>query len=263
MNPFTTNGAFSWSELLAADADAAVSYYRAVLGWDHQQMPMGDSGVYHIMRAGATNACGIMMRPEASIPPCWTYYITVDDIDQLAASAESAGATLIVPVMDAGGVGRFCGFEDPFGAYLSAISYHDASGDGQVNDFSLAFSTHGLFSWLELRTPQVPEAVEFYSALFGWTVTKESMPTGPYHVIRVGEVGIGGITTPPAPGMPPHWGGYVTVRDVDAVEQAAKAAGATIAVPAFDVESVGRMVHMLDPEGAALAAIAYAPPTSG
>jgi predicted enzyme related to lactoylglutathione lyase len=41
---------------------------------------------------------------------------------------------------------------------------------------------------------------------------------GTYTVINVGGQGIGGIAgvPPNAQGMPPAWGGYVTVDDVDA-----------------------------------------------
>lgn len=260
MNPFTTHGAFSWAELLGADADAAVAYYSALFGWVDDPMPMGEHGLYHTMKAGPLNACGIMLRPDETIPPMWTYYITVSDIDQIAEAVVDAGGTLVVPVTEAPGVGRFCGFLDPQGAYLSAISYHDPSGMAHLDDFSDSFRTPGLFSWIELRTPSVEQAVDFYTSVFGWTVTKEAMPMGPYHVIQVGKDGFGGILSPPAPDVPAHWGGYVTVGDVDAVEKAARASGATITIPAFDIDPVGRMVHMSDPQGAALAAIKYAEP---
>ncbi len=118
MNPFSTHGAFSWAELLAADADAAVAFYQNLLGWGHEQMPMGDDGEYHIMKAESVNAGGIMQRPMDEIPPFWSYYITVNDVDQVAAAAVAAGGTLVVPAQEAAGVGRFCGFQDPHGAYL-------------------------------------------------------------------------------------------------------------------------------------------------
>ncbi len=54
-------------------------------------------------------------------------------------------------------------------------------------------------------------------------------------------------------GIPSHWTGYVTVDDVDAIETTARALGATITAPAFDLPGVGRLMHLLDPAGATLA----------
>jgi predicted enzyme related to lactoylglutathione lyase len=58
-------------------------------------------------------------------PPHWGVYITVDDVDATAAKAQQLGATTIVPPTDIPNVGRFCTFQDPQGAVISAITYSD------------------------------------------------------------------------------------------------------------------------------------------
>jgi len=127
-----------------------------------------------------------------------------------------------------------------------------------------AFTTHGAFSWSELMTKDAASATKFYGRLFGWSFDKMDVPGGAYHVIKVGEAAVGGIMgpVPGQPPMPPAWGAYVTVDDVD--ESAAKAAqlGATVLVPPQDIPNVGRFSVIRDPQGAMLNLITYAKPAS-
>ena len=81
-------------------------------------------------------------------------------------------------------------------------------------------SPHGAFSWNELTTTDTKAARAFYGKLLGWQFQDMDMgPSGTYTVINVDGKGVGGIagTPPNAKGMPPVWGGYTTVDDVDAV----------------------------------------------
>jgi hypothetical protein len=194
------------------------------------------------------------------IPPNWSFYVTVDDVDACAERASALGAKIQVPPQDIPTVGRFCGFFDPQGAFIAAItySYEDMEGDGP--DFTKAFVTHGAFSWFELRVPDIDAAAAFYREVFGWNIEAMDMPTGPYHIIKVGEAGVGGIISPPAEhGVPPHWGAYVTVDDADVIAKAVVEAGGTVIVPPTDIPEVGRFTMFTDGQGAALAAIKYVP----
>ena len=122
-----------------------------------------------------------------------------------------------------------------------------------------AFKTHGAFSWSELNTDDPKKAVAFYTELFGWTSESMDMGTGPYHVIKVGDASIGGISAKP-PGtekMPSMWGSYVTVDDIDkTAKQCAKLGGKVLMGP-MDIPTVGRMAVMQDPQGAIINAITY------
>lgn len=123
-----------------------------------------------------------------------------------------------------------------------------------------AYKTHGAFSWSELQTDDPKKAVAFYSELFGWTVEAMDMGSGPYHVLKVGEESIGGISAKP-PGnekMPSMWGSYVTVDDIDkTVKQCVKLGGKVLMGP-MDIPTVGRMAVLQDPQGAMINAITYA-----
>jgi predicted enzyme related to lactoylglutathione lyase len=128
-----------------------------------------------------------------------------------------------------------------------------------------AFQTPGAFSWNELTTPDPEAALAFYSALLGWTTQKMTMPGGDYHVVKVGETSVGGVmATPPqakAAGMPPSWGSYVTVADVDATARRATELGGKVVHGPQDIPGVGRMAVIIDPQGAAINVIAYTPPS--
>lgn len=124
-----------------------------------------------------------------------------------------------------------------------------------------AYTTPGAFSWSELMTSDAKSATEFYGALFGWTFDKMEMPDGSYNVIKVGETSVGGImaTPPGAGGMPPMWGCYVTVADVDATAKRCAELGGKVMVGPQDIPGVGRFAVILDKQGAALNIITYQP----
>ncbi len=122
------------------------------------------------------------------------------------------------------------------------------------------FKTHGAFSWSELSTPDPAGAASFYGELFGWKIAAPNAAMGGYRVVNVGDVGVAGIMEPPpgSPPMPPHWGGYVTVSNIDQTVLRCTALGGKVLVPAMDIPGVGRMAVLQDPQGAVISAITYA-----
>ena len=123
------------------------------------------------------------------------------------------------------------------------------------------FETHGAFSWTELMTRDVPAARTFYGDLLGWKF-KEMNSTGfPYAVIRAAEQDIGGMMTAPpeVSGMPPYWGTYVTVTNVDEVAARALSLGGKVLVEPTQIPTVGRFAVTMDPQGATLSVITYKP----
>ena len=123
------------------------------------------------------------------------------------------------------------------------------------------FKKQGFFSWCELMTTNVEEAKVFYTRLFGWDLTEMHMGTdcADYTLIKADDEKIGGIMAMPseAKGMPPSWGAYVTVDDVDAVAESAVELGGKVLVPPKDIPGVGRFCVLQDPQGAVISAITY------
>ncbi len=122
------------------------------------------------------------------------------------------------------------------------------------------YKTHGAFSWNELMTTDPAAATAFYGQLFGWTAKNHDMGTGAYHVVSAGDTQVGGIMgmPPTAQGMPPNWGCYVTVNDVEATARQCVALGGKVLMPGMDVPGVGRMAVLQDPQGAVFNVMTYA-----
>lgn len=122
------------------------------------------------------------------------------------------------------------------------------------------FKTHGAVSWTELMTIDPAAAESFYGELFGWSFEEMPMETGGvYRVFSAAGNQIGGIMDmPPDAGqMPPNWGSYVTVDDVDATAEKAKTLGGEILFGPRDIPKVGRFAVIRDPQGAVISAITY------
>jgi predicted enzyme related to lactoylglutathione lyase len=121
---------------------------------------------------------------------------------------------------------------------------------------------HGAISWSELMTTDVSAAKSFYSELFGWQLEDMPMETEnmTYTVVKANGDEVAGIMPLPegAPaGMPPVWGLYITVDNVDAAAEKATALGAKIHMPPKDIPEVGRFCVLQDPQGAFISIITY------
>lgn len=123
----------------------------------------------------------------------------------------------------------------------------------------------GAFSWCELLTSDPEAAKQFYGKLFNWTMepTPTAMPGVDYTLVNCAGQHIGGIMEipPSAPEMPPHWGSYITVENVDATVEQALAMGGTVCVPPQDIPLVGRFSVLRDPQGAVFSIISYCLPS--
>lgn len=117
-------GEFSWHELVTSNVEAAKNFYRELLGWTTVDVQVGDTS-YTIAKNRDRVVAGIMPLPAQAqnIPPYWGAYITVSSVDTVAYKAAELGAKILVPPMDIPNVGRFCTFQDPQGAVVSAITY--------------------------------------------------------------------------------------------------------------------------------------------
>lgn len=260
MNPYKTHGAFSWSELMTSDPEAARDYYSSVFPWSFSEMDMGEQGTYHLAFAGGKPVGGIMRLPGDDIPVHWGYYITVDDVDAMVARIRKLGGTAMMDPFDAPGVGRMCPVADPQGTHFNVIAYSDPDHESNRRSVTDAFTTVGAFSWFELYVPDAKAAEDLYRQLFGWSVEWQEMPMGPYGVIRIGDVSIAGIVNmPDKQGMPPYWAGYVTVDDFGNHMRRVEDAGGQAVMEAVTVPGVGTFAYCADPQGGVVAGIEYEP----
>ena len=116
----------------------------------------------------------------------------------------------------------------------------------------------GDFCWFELATTDQSAATQFYTSLFGWTVTDSPISAGEtYSMFKLSGEDVGAAYTMRPEqrdqGVPPNWLIYVAVPDVDQALARAERYGAAVLSPAFDVMEFGRMAVLRDPQGAVFA----------
>ncbi len=182
------------------------------------------------------------------VPPCWTGYIGVPDVDAKTSQFVEAGGTVHVPATDIPGVGRFSLVTDPFGAAL--VLFKPQGGDTPL---SVARGTPGHIGWNELMATDREAAFAFYAKMFGWTKvrTHDMGPMGLYQIFSSNAEGdTGGMMTKPAEVPMACWSYYVNVDSTSAAVERVKAAGGKLINGPHPVPSNDWVAQCLDPQGA-------------
>jgi uncharacterized protein len=109
----------------------------------------------------------------------------------------------------------------------------------------------GTPSWVDLSTPDVSAAAEFYGTLFGWQVQDSVPEAGGYRLADLRGKPVAGIGPQMQPGMPPAWATYIATADADATAKAVAEAGGQTFMAPMEVMDVGTMAVFADPTGAA------------
>ncbi|MDA1127827.1 MAG: VOC family protein [Chloroflexi bacterium] len=114
-------GAIMWNELLTSDTEDATKFYSGLLGLNSSKMP-GPMD-YTMLNVAETGVAGVMAITSemGPVPPNWTVYFGVDNVDAAIKKAESLGGSIVVPAMDIPEIGRFAGLQDPQGAMFSVF----------------------------------------------------------------------------------------------------------------------------------------------
>jgi uncharacterized protein len=107
------------------------------------------------------------------------------------------------------------------------------------------------FVHLELNTPDLARAKNFYGQLCGWTFTDNPMPVGTYAIFRPDNGPGGGIMS--MPGAPTAWLPYIGVDDINTATDKAASLGAQVIRRAVEVPGHGWMSILIDPTGANIA----------
>lgn len=117
-------GHFSWNELITTDTKASADFYGKLFGW--QATPFVPKGAptegppYLLFKTDANDmgAGGMMQAPAPGVPTHWLPYVIVESVDASLATAVGLGATVLLPVMAIGEVGRIAVIQDPLGAVI-------------------------------------------------------------------------------------------------------------------------------------------------
>jgi hypothetical protein len=115
-------GTMRWVELHTIDPAAARSFYRSVLDWTYQDMPMGEFTYVVAATSGDENAFGGIRPVEPGAETRWHPYFEVTDTDAAVASAVKLGATVVRPAQTVADIGRFAALADPHGSSFFVIT---------------------------------------------------------------------------------------------------------------------------------------------
>jgi len=242
-------GRHIWSELMTTDVKGAEAFYDKVVGWSSELMP-GSSQPYTLFKRGSAGVAGLMERPQGmNMPPFWSMYIGVPDFQEAVGHIKRLGGTELSGVIDVPTVGRMQMLKDPQGApfYIMQPEPRDSQPDRDPDV--------GEASWLELMTTDAPAAMTFYQDLFGWQPTEamDMGPQGKYQMFNRGSRMIGGMMNrpPELAKIPPYWGIYFRVADIDEAVGRIKANGGTIMNGPMEVPGGDKILNAMDPQGAA------------
>jgi uncharacterized protein len=248
-------GTFSWVDLSTTDTAAAKKFYGELFGWSFDDQPAGPGMTYSMCKLDSKHVCALTtMGPgKEGLPPHWSSYITVDDVDAVTKKAASSGGTVVAPPFDVMDVGRMSVVQDPSGAVVCLWQAKRHQGADVVKE-------PGTLAWNELFTTDVDRAGKFYVDTLGWQTQAVDMgPMGTYTLFqRPGEGYDGNVAgmmpmPPNMKGVPSHWLAYFGVADADASTKKAGALGAKTIVPPTDIPNIGRFSIVQDPQGAVFA----------
>jgi predicted enzyme related to lactoylglutathione lyase len=235
---------------MTTDTKSAETFYDKVIEWTSEPFPNSPAPYIQFKRHGGAGVAGLMERPaDMPMPPFWFIYVAVPDFAHAIAHVERLGGGQCSPVIDVPTVGRMQMVRDPQGAmfYVMQPEPRESAPEAQPEV--------GEASWLELTTTDAPAAMTFYQQLFGWEPgdTMDMGPIGKYHIFTRGGRRIGGMMNrpPEMANVPPNWGIYFRVSDIDAAVARVTANGGTILNGPLDVPDGDKIVNAMDPQGAA------------
>lgn len=250
-----TQGKFVWYDLMTSDSKGAEEFYTRVIGWTAKDSGMSDRA-YTLLSAGPVMVGGLMPIPDEAramgVPPHWSGYIAVDDVDAYAKRVKAAGGAIHRAPEDIPGVGRFAVAADPHGAVFILFK-----GSSDQEPAPVALGTPGHIGWRELHAGDGPSAFDFYSGLFGWT-KDGAMPMGDmgvYQLFAIHGEQAGGMMTKMPQTPAPFWLYYFNVESIEAAITRVKEAGGQIIHGPMEVPGGRWIAHALDPQSAIFAMV--------
>lgn len=241
-------GQFNWVDLQTTDVEGAKSFYGELLGWSARDMSAPGAPYARFEREGKSVAGLGPLLPAmqaAGVPPHWSSYVCVDELEPVVERVTAAGGQVLMPPMKVMDQGSMAVIRDPGGAPLRLWQPGAHAGAQWVNDV-------GGFCWNELYTPDVEVAREFYERVFGWSFSVSAGASGDYWSIKnEGQPNGGMMAIRPEWGdVHPQWTVYFTVASCSQGLERATALGASVFMPPTEAPDTGIFAGLSDPQGA-------------
>lgn len=241
-------GAPIWVDLFSSDPDRSTAFYAGLFGWEAEE-PNAEFGGYVNFRSRGARVAG-MVRNDGSqgVTDAWTTYLSTPDAAATVATAQAAGAQVLVEPMPVGDLGVMAAVMEPGGSFVGLWQPGTHTGSGRVNEA-------GAPCWHELHCRDYAGSLGFYRDVLGWE-TKTLGDTDEFRYTQVVADGepVAGVMDSAAflpEGVPSVWMLYLGVDDVDAACARAVELGGTVTEQPVDTP-FGRMAQLADPTGAIL-----------
>ncbi len=254
------------------DSAAAREFYGGLFGWEFEDVsPGGDAPPYHMARLGGLTVAGIGTQPWQEWEPAWNTYVCVDSANDTVQRVTDAGGKTAMEPFDIGEAGRMAVFSDPQGAEFCVWEAGRSQGSELVNEVgAVVFTT--------LHTPDLPAAVDFYAAVFGWEMEAEGEQSwmirlpgyaenqdkiAPGFIAQQKEMGapegFADLVAAVVTGEPARWEVTFAVESADAAAEHAPELGGQVVSPPQDMPWV-RETTLRDPEGTQFVVSQFVPP---
>jgi len=241
---------FVWYELMTVDVRAAADFYSEVVGWkaDHSDPQ------YTLLKVGDAQVAGMMETPAElkaiGMPPVWSGYVAVDDVDATEVRVLQLGGKVLRPGSDIPEVGRFAVVADPQGSAF--LLFKPLRADPPPRPAPDAPGTTG---WHELRALDGPAVLNFYTTLFGWTKGEglDMGALGTYQLFEIEGVPSGAIMTKEPDAPAPGWRYYFRVDATAAAAERVARLGGQVTMGPHQVPGGNWVLHGRDPQGALFA----------
>jgi predicted enzyme related to lactoylglutathione lyase len=119
-------GSVTWNDLTVPNAETVRDFYSGVVGWKYESVDMGDYSDFSMISpgdgkpvAGICHSKGV----NASLPPQWLIYITVENIEASIKNCINFGGEVILGPKQMGEQGKYCVIKDPAGAVASLFEF--------------------------------------------------------------------------------------------------------------------------------------------
>jgi predicted enzyme related to lactoylglutathione lyase len=238
-----------WYELMTTDTAAAEKFYKNVVGWNSAPFDGSPTPYTVFKRSGEVQVAGLMKRPEGmNMPPFWSMYVAVPKLEEAVAHIKRLGGSELSGLIEVPTVGRMQMMKDPQGAAFYIIQ------PAPREERPETAPEVGEGSWHELMTTDAEAAMKFYTEVFGWQPSEvmDMGPMGKYYMFNRPIGMIGGMMNkaPEMAQVPPYWGIYFRVSDINAAVERIKANGGQILNGPMEVPGGDWIVNATDPQGA-------------
>lgn len=234
-----------WTDLSTSDIGGAKKFYADLFDWGMNDVPTDGPDYTLLDIEGKSVGAMCAMLPEQiqqGVPSHWNVYIYVENLESTLEAIKQHGGAVVFGPFEVAPHGRMAVARDPQGAHFNVwqpLEHLGASAGGAV----------GSVCWNDLMTSDVQAALQFYSAVFGWSHSAMGEGERTYYILNAGEHTVGGMMQAPGE-MPSVWSVYFYVTDMDKFRARSQELGGKELIPEQPVPGMGSFSLHQDPQGA-------------